>query len=183
MAVSILRAVRSGASDIAVLVGALAAGEPSGRAIVALDLGQRTGWAVRAPDGVITSGTAEFRPGRFESGGMPYLRFRAWLWDLDGTAGGVGAVYFEEVVAHRGVAASHAYGGFLTHLTAWADTRQIPYAGVPVGTIKRHITGRGNADKAAVIAAVRRLGFDPEDDNEADALALLDWALKNGGRR
>ena len=26
-------------------------------------------------------------------------------------------------------------------------------------------------------------GFAPGDDNEADALALLDWALKNGGRR
>jgi Holliday junction resolvasome RuvABC endonuclease subunit len=54
---------------------------------------------------------------------------------------------------------------------------------VPVGTIKRHATGRGNADKDAVIAAVRALGFDPVDDNEADALALLDWALEHGGRR
>jgi crossover junction endodeoxyribonuclease RuvC len=54
---------------------------------------------------------------------------------------------------------------------------------VPVGTIKRHVTGRGNADKDAVIAAVRALGFDPIDDNEADALALLDWALTTGGRR
>jgi hypothetical protein len=32
-----------------------------------------------------------------------------------------------------------------------------------------------------VIAAVRALGFRPADDNEADALALLDWALKTGG--
>ena len=56
---------------------------------------------------------------------------------------------------------------------------------MPVGTIKRHITGRGNADKDAVIAAVRALGFDPADDNEADALALLHWALANraGGDR
>jgi Holliday junction resolvasome RuvABC endonuclease subunit len=54
---------------------------------------------------------------------------------------------------------------------------------VPVGAIKRHVTGRGNADKEAVIAAVRARGFTPADDNEADALALLDWALKNGGRR
>ena len=43
--------------------------------------------------------------------------------------------------------------------------------------------GRGNADKEAVIAEVRALGFDPVDDNEADALALLDWALKHGGGR
>jgi Holliday junction resolvasome RuvABC endonuclease subunit len=114
---------------------------------------------------------------------MVYLRFRAWLQEVDETAGGIGAVYFEEVAAHRGVAASHAHGGFLAHLTAWAEARQIPYAGVPVGTIKRHATGRGNADKTVVIAAVRACGFDPPDDNEADALALLDWALRNGARR
>ena len=114
---------------------------------------------------------------------MTFLRFCAWLQEVDETAGGIGAVYFEEVRSHRGVAASHAYGGFLAHLTAWAEANEIPYRGVPVTTIKRHVTGRGNADKDAVISAVRAIGFAPADDNEADALALLDWALKNGGRR
>ena len=81
---------------------------------------------------------------------------------------------------HLGTAAAHAYGGYLAHLTAWAEANKIPYQGVPVGTIKRHIAGKGNADKAAVIAAVRKLGFAPADDNEADALALLDWAIAQG---
>ena len=57
----------------------------------------------------------------------------------------------------------------------------IAYQGVPVGTIKRHITGKGNADKAAVIAAVRARGFNPIDDNEADALAILLWAIETQG--
>jgi crossover junction endodeoxyribonuclease RuvC len=56
---------------------------------------------------------------------------------------------------------------------------KIPYEGVPVGTIKRHITGKGNATKEEVIAAVRAKGFSPVDDNDADALALLDWAIAN----
>jgi Holliday junction resolvasome RuvABC endonuclease subunit len=162
---------------------ALAGGDPTGSAILALDLGQKTGWAVRNADGAIASGTVEFKPERLESVGMIYLRFRAWLQEVDETAGGIGAVYFEEIRFHRGVTAAHAYGGFLAHLTAWAEMLKIPYRGVPVGTIKRHVTGRGNADKDAVIAAVRALGFDPADDNEADALALLDWALEHGGRR
>ena len=68
----------------------------------------------------------------------------------------------------------------MAHLTAWAEANEIPYRGVPVTTIKRHAT---NADKEAVIAAVRALGFDPADDNEADALALLGWALGSGGQR
>jgi hypothetical protein len=183
MAGSTLRAVRSEARAISVPVAALAAGDPTGSAILALDLGQKTGWAVRNTDGAIASGTVEFKPGRFEGGGMVFLRFRAWLQEVDETAGGVGAVYFEEVRFHRGVTAAHAYGGYLAHLTAWAEMNRIPYRGVPIGTIKRHITGKGNADKDAVIAAVRTIGFDPADDNEADALALLDWALEHGGRR
>jgi hypothetical protein len=181
MAGSTLRAVRSEASAISVPVVALACGEPTANAILALDLGQKTGWAVRNADGAIASGTAEFKPGRFEGGGMVFLRFRAWLQEVDETAGGVGAVYFEEVRSHRGVIAAQSYGAFLGHLTAWAEANKIPYRGVPVGTIKRHVTGKGNADKEAVIAAVRNLGFDRADDNEADALALLDWALKTGG--
>jgi crossover junction endodeoxyribonuclease RuvC len=180
MAGSTLRAVRSEARAISVPVPALAAGDPGGNALLALDLGQKTGWAVHNADGAIASGTVEFKPSRWEGGGMVFLRFRAWLQEVDETAGGVGAVYFEEVRSHRGVAAAHAYGGFLAHLTAWAEANEIPYRGVPVTTIKRHAT---NADKEAVIAAVRALGFDPADDNEADALALLGWALGSGGQR
>jgi hypothetical protein len=164
---------------------ALAGGTPASPAILALDLGQRTGWAVRNRDGAIASGVHEFRPGRFEGGGMIWLRFRAWLQEIDETSGSVGVVVFEEVRRHAGTAAGHAYGGYLAHLTAWAEANRIPYQGVPVGTIKRHIAGKGNADKQAVIAAVEALGFHPADDNEADALALLLWALEHraGGSR
>jgi hypothetical protein len=149
--------------------------------ILALDLGQTTGWAVRARDGVITHGTVQFRPGRHEGGGMPYLRFRAWLQGLDETVDGIDCVFFEKVRGHRGTTAAQVFGGFLAHLTAWAETDKTPYEGVPVG--KRQVTGKGKADKDVVIAAVRALGFEPADHNEADALALLHWALAQGGRR
>jgi len=145
---------------------------------LALDLGTTTGWAVRGRDGVITSGTQSFRPGRFEGGGMRYLRFKHWLTELKNLSDGLDAVYFEEVRRHAGVDAAHAYGGFMGQLTAWCEHHGIPYQGVPVGTIKRHATGKGNAGKAAVIAAVRGRGYNPADDNEADALALLLWAVE-----
>ena len=87
MAVATLRAVRGEARAISVPALALAAGNPSGNAILALDLGQKTGWAVRNADGAIASGTVEFRPGRFEGGGMEFAsRFRAWLQEVDETA-------------------------------------------------------------------------------------------------
>jgi hypothetical protein len=158
----------------------LAGGTPTTPVILALDLGQRTGWAVRSRAGAIASGVQEFRPGRFEGGGMIWLRFRGWLQEVDQTSGGVGVVVFEEVRRHLGTTAAHAFGSYLAHLTAWAEANKIPHQGVPVGTIKRHITGKGNADKQAVIEAVRRLGFSPADDNEADALALLNWAIAHG---
>ena len=82
---------------------------------------------------------------------------------------------------HAGTAAAHVYGGFLAHLTAWCEAAAIPYQGVPVGTIKRFATGKGNAGKEAVIAAMRARGFAPADDNEADALALLLWAIDAQG--
>jgi len=151
-------------------------------AMLALDLGQHTGWALAYPRGPITSGTELFKAGRFEGGGMPLLRFVSWLSEVHDRAGPLTAIVFEEVRAHRGTAAAHTYGAFLGQLTAWCERHHIPYHGVPVGTIKKHATGRGNAGKDEVIAAMRAQGFDPADDNEADALALLQWALKGGAR-
>ncbi|MBF0341100.1 MAG: hypothetical protein HQL95_09100 [Magnetococcales bacterium] len=146
-------------------------------AILALDLGSKTGWALHQSDGTITSGTVEFRPGRFEGGGMAFVRFKKWLDEVSRFAGPIGSIFFEEVRAHAGVTAAHVYGGFLAHLSAWAEQAEIPYQGVPVGTIKRHATGKGNASKAEVIEAMRRKGHHPADDNAADALAILHWVL------
>lgn len=49
----------------------------------------------------------------------------------------------------------------------------IPYVEVPPSTLKKYATGRGNAGKDEVLAAaIRRLGYDGHDNNEADALWL-----------
>jgi crossover junction endodeoxyribonuclease RuvC len=157
----------------------------SDRTLLALDLGTRTGWAVLPPSGQIASGVHEFRPGRFEGAGMAFLRFERFLSDAADASGPFDAVMFEEVRAHAGTIAAQVYGGFLAHLTAWCERTSTPYLGVPVATIKRHATGKGNAGKADVIKAVRARGFAPKDDNEADALALLDFATSTnlGARR
>ncbi len=151
------------------------------RSILALDLGTTTGWALRDADGLITSGTLSLRPGRFDGGGMRYLRFTNWLTEIDRLSGPMATIWFEEVRRHAGTDAAHVYGGLMATLTAWAELRGVPYQGVPVGTIKRHATARGNADKAAMIAAVRARGFSPADDNEADAIAILLWAIETNG--
>lgn len=150
-------------------------------AMVALDLGTNTGWAFKGRDDIIISGTVSLRHTRFDGGGMRYLRFRRWLEQLDIDAGPIEAVYYEEVRRHAGTDAAHGYGGFQGILTAWCEEHLVAYQGVPVGTIKRFIAGKGNADKAAVIDAVRQQGFSPVDDNEADAIAILLWAIETRG--
>lgn len=154
---------------------------PSNRCVLALDLGTTTGWALRGHDGLITSGTVSLRPGRFDGGGMRYLRFANWLAEIDRLSGPMATIWFEEVRRHLGTDAAHLYGGFLATLSSWCERSSIAYQGVPVGTIKRHATGKGNAGKAAVLAAVRARGFSPADDNEADAIALLLWATETAG--
>jgi hypothetical protein len=152
----------------------------AGGTILALDLGTTTGWASLI-GGIVHSGTVTFRSGRYDGGGMRYLRFQHWLKQLADDSGGLAAIYFEEVRRHIGTDAAHLYGGFLATLTAWCEREGVAYQGVPVGTIKRFATGKGNAGKDAVLAAMRQRGFQPADDNEADAIAILLWAMETRG--
>ena len=92
---------------------------------------------------------------------MRYLRFTNWLTELDQLSGPIAAIWYEEVRRHAGTDAAHVYGGLMATLTAWAELRGVPYQGVPVGTIKQHATGKGNATKEAMIAAARARGFSP----------------------
>ncbi|WP_264954082.1 MULTISPECIES: crossover junction endodeoxyribonuclease RuvC [unclassified Wolbachia] len=141
--------------------------------ILTLDLGKQMGWAILT-DGVIESGSKSFHGSRFSGGGMCFLNFRNWLNSLKHE---FTAVYFEEVRRHLGTDAAHCYGGFLAVLSAWCEENNIPYQGVNVKTIKRFITGKGNASKSEVIEAIREKSFSPQDDNQADALALMFYVM------
>lgn len=166
---------------------------PMGRDVVlALDLGLHCGWALgcamehaRSDNltlDIMGSGTWELAPTkqrRFEGGGMRWLRLRRHLEELDGLYS-LSRVVVEEVRAHKGTAAAHAYGGALATVTTWCESLEfaLPYEAIPVATIKRHATGKGNANKAKMIAAAEARGWTPGDDNEADALWLLDYAVR-----
>lgn len=147
--------------------------------ILALDLGTSTGYAVGVKP--VAYGTWNFKPGRFEGGGVRFLRFRLKLEEMR-CQYGVTHVAFEEVRRHAGTDAAHIYGGLLATLTSYCEEHCIPYTGFPVGTIKKFWTGNGAAKKEAMIAEAVRRGFKPKDDNAADAVAILhlaqrEWAL------
>lgn len=140
--------------------------------ILSLDLGTTTGWCVDTQNGTVDYGSSCFsvKNHRFSSVSMKFVYFRNWLNEMYEHK--FDLLYYEAVVAHKGVDASHCYGGFLAMLQEWCLRRNIPFEGVPVGTIKKYITGNGGAKKQEVIEAVQKLGFNPGDDNAADAIAL-----------
>lgn len=62
------------------------------------------------------------------------------------------------------------WGGLL-RWTLWGEL--LTFIEVPPATLKLFVAGKGNADKEAMIAAVkRRWQYEPEDDNDADAFGL-----------
>lgn len=143
--------------------------------LLALDLGTKCGWACHTDTG-LKSGTQSFATDRFSGGGMRYLKFERWLNELPTPS----QIVYEEVRCHAATDAAHVYGGLMAILTKWCESRGIPYCAVPVGTIKKHWTGKGNADKKMMIDEAVKRGFNPTDDNEADAIALLSYWLEQG---
>jgi len=153
-------------------------------AILALDLGMRTGYAIRE-NGRVESGVQVFDVKRGESPGMRYLRFNRWLADvchagLDAVFGrdalAVGFIVYEQT-HHRGGAATEVAAGFATRAQEFCARHGLEHAAVHTATLKKFATGHGNAKKPEMIAAAQaRFGYPVADDNEADALWLLAYA-------
>lgn len=149
-------------------------------ALLALDLGTRTGWAFCPTAGVILSGSWDLSPGRGDDA-LRYQRLKNALdefWFLNKADNF--EVLYEQVHRHAGTRAAHVYGGLLAHVQVWCLQHEIAATPVGVGQIKKFWTGRGNATKEDMMLEARARGFDPIDDNEADALALLHLRIIEG---
>tara|TARA_R110000824_G_scaffold23771_2_gene84583 strand:+ start:402 stop:743 length:342 start_codon:yes stop_codon:yes gene_type:complete len=111
---------------------------------------------------------------------MRYMRFRKWLSEL--LDGENVILFYEEIASHKGTHAAHVYGGLLGVLSEFCESRNIPYRGLPVGTIKKHATGRGNANKNDMMAhASTAFGGVIESHDQADALWTLSLGLEEIG--
>ncbi len=117
---------------------------------------------------------------------MRWIKLRNSLDELYGYAQGrfLDLIVYEEVAAHKGTVAAHIYGGLVAILQSWCKEHDIRYTGVPVGTIKKHATGKGNAGKDTMIARANEAfkflqkPLEEKADDIADALWILDWAVK-----
>ena len=124
----------------------------------------------------MNSGIQDFGLKRGESPGMKFLRFRAWLDTMNALLSPIDVIFYEQA-HHRGGAATQSAYGFLTDVLAFAAQHGIETSAIHTGTLKKYATGRGNAKKHEIIAAARKLGFDPRDDNEADAIFIRQFAM------
>lgn len=148
--------------------------------ILAIDPATKSGWAIGNDSGVWDCSVR-----RDESAGMRLIRFRSKLNEIN-KAYKIDLIVFE-AARNAGVKMQGALvvqAGLQGILMAWCEDRGIQYRGYSPSEIKKHATGKGNANKAAMIQAAkdRWPGRKIADDNEADAMWLLDLAEKEYGK-
>jgi len=144
--------------------------------ILALDPATKCGWA--HSDGI--SGVWDCSIRRDESGGMRLIRLKSKLNEV------YKASPFKILVYEAARNAAPAMQGALvvqatlqSVIVVWCEENGIEYRGYSPSEIKKHATGKGNANKAAMIeAAQKKFKVKVADDNEADALWILDLASK-----
>ncbi len=141
--------------------------------ILAIDPGTHCGYA----SSPFESGVWDLSVKRHEGGGMRFVKLRAFLSKAIQLGPNMMLVY-EEVRGHKGVDAAQVYGGIVAIITELCELQNIPYQGVPVGTIKKFATGKGNSNKEMMLheARLKWPEIDIVDDNQADALFLWAWA-------
>lgn len=140
---------------------------------LAFDLGTKTGWAVGNKFWLSSSGVINLNErGRFSPRG--FSLFQAHVGAL------IAKYQADDLVIgvekpHNGpyFHATHILFGLLGVLEATCQTAGRKLDLYSPATIKKYWTGNGRAGKPEMMKETRRLGFEPEDHNESDAIALL----------
>lgn len=146
-------------------------------AVVGLDLSlTETGFAVYTPSRPPLTGTL-----RANLKGVQRLQ---WLRDqvvalLPGRdAPDLVSVYIEGYSFASRNSQAHALGELGGVVRVGIEEAGYSYLDVPPSSLKKLATGRGNAGKEEVLAAaIRRLGYERHNNNEADALWLAQFGL------
>lgn len=142
------------------------------RKILAIDPGTHCGWGLLDGENII-SGVWDISVKRDESRGMRLIRLRNKLNEI----GKVDLLVFEVSKSHMSSLAAEVAGEIRGLITTWCHDMAIEYKGIHYSLIKRHATGKGNANKDAMVKAAEvKFNKKFEYNDEADALLLLDYA-------
>ena len=133
--------------------------------ILALDIATKTGWKTHT-----SSGTWDLKPNRGESEGMRVVRFKAKVAEMINMESINLVVYERPSGFHKAsIMVASEMVGVLKELCI---TKHIDLACYSATEIKKYATGKGNANKDAMVQAAVDKGYKPIDDNEADAIHL-----------
>jgi crossover junction endodeoxyribonuclease RuvC len=143
--------------------------------ILALDPATHCGWATRTAYGVWNLSVK-----KDESDGMRLIRLKSKLLEILKTEG-IELVVFERpggLHTNPIMVQSQIQGTIMLV----CEENKIQYRAYSSGEIKKFATGKGNANKyAMILAAEKKYGYKGDDDNEADALHLLHLAQEDYG--
>lgn len=141
-------------------------------------------------------GQWDLSPGGWESAGARFMRLRQMLYETNPSV-----IFYEDVkysppstpgpqhpnaIVARAAPTLELIGAFKSHVCEYGERQGVPVVGLPIADIKRYATGRGNADKVAMIkAANEKFGIELDfenhhltgDDNIADAAFVLTLGL------
>ena len=146
--------------------------------ILALDTATKTGWALILRGSVYESGVQDFSKKRGESNGIMFIRFRRWLTDMLKESKPDMVVYEQTGHSFKNASAMEIAFNLSGRAQEIADEHFVPYTTYTPSALKKFATGKGNADKKAMVEAVYdRIGKRVESDDEADAilLGLMAW--------
>ena len=155
--------------------------------VIGIDPGTSCGWAVLDEAGDrVGSGTWGLAKALSDGPGMRYIRFERLLRELVATFPDC-VVSYEMVQPYGSGQAQAVYYKIVGRMESCLDELGIPYAGVRPAQYKKLASGKGNADKQAVMAAAYRrwdLAADqtrahPVPNDETDALWIAE-AMRQG---
>lgn len=144
--------------------------------IIALDLASKVGWASLRDD-KLEVGTWKNPTQYSASPGAFMAAFVDWFADMNRWQE-MEVVAYEMSAHHRTPIQSLIAHGLITRVQEWAYRHDVKQLHVWPNTLKKFATGNGNCGKDQVIVAMRkRWNWHGKDADEADALAVLTWAV------
>lgn len=178
----------------------LAGKHPNCRRVLGLDLGTNCGVAwmdintkskERPP---MVAGQLSLDVGPWDTGPLRHIRLKQFLSVLSPDLIGFEDVKYTPqseglkgkpigMIVARVATASELIGGFKVTMATWAEEHGVPTQGIAIGSIKKHATGKGNANKIDMIEAANEkfgVSLDTDDyqtsgtDNIADAMHIAD---------
>lgn len=139
--------------------------------ILAIDPAELTGFAIFVEKNV--SGTVSLKPKRDETFGSKLIKFETFFLNCI-KENEIEFVAFERP-SGRMPAAIMSHSKLVGIIELNCQKLGIQYCGYSASEIKKFATGNGNANKQKMIVAAKlKLGYKGKDDNEADALWILE---------